>query len=103
MGFYLDTALPTRKAEQLKRDHGARVTLRPEHLKDVPEGMTLICVVENGRFDAAAIVYSDDELRAFSSDGTSRPRTWMLMDTKEVVSMKPQLAEYLRGQKSWNG
>lgn len=101
MGFYIEVAEAKQKAMQLKRDHNAQVILRPTLLNEIPKGKTLICVMENGLFDAAGIIYSQEELEAFSEASTGRPRTWLLMDTEEVVKLKPHLADYLRGERSW--
>lgn len=101
MGVYIEVPFATEKAMQLKRDYGAQVILRPKLLTEVPKGKTLICVVENGMFDAAGIIFSQSELEAFSETRTGRPRTWLLMDTEEVVKLKPHLAAELRGERSW--
>lgn len=101
MGFYIQTKDALQKAMQLKRDHGAQVVMRPTVIDEIPKGKTLICVVENGLFDAAGIVYSQNELEAFSETRTDRPRTFMLMDTEKVVELCPHIAEYLRGERSW--
>ncbi len=45
----------------------------------------IICVVDNGPFEAAGFAYSQRELDFFSiPDG--RPRTWVVMDRKRSVS-----------------
>ena len=102
MGHYLEVPERNNKRAQLIKLHGAEdIGLPPASLARVPKGKTLICVVENGPFDAAGIAYSDEELKEFKVlDG--RPRTWLLMDTEEVVKMKPNLAEYLRGERDWS-
>lgn len=100
MGFYLDLQ-PTEMAMQLKRDHGAQLVLRPLHFADVPADKTLICVIENGPRDAAGIIFDQAELDRFAYDGTTRARTWLLVDTARIVQMKPHLAAYLRGERDW--
>lgn len=37
----------------------------------------LICVVDNGLFEAAAYVEDERELIRFRDDGTNRPKVWM--------------------------
>lgn len=101
MGIYLETPFQLDKAMQLKRDHGAQVVNRPEHLSDIPKDKTLVCVVENGLFDAAGIAYSQEEMESFAHyDG--RPKTWMLIDTTEVISMKPHLAKNVNEDGTWD-
>lgn len=101
MGFYLDLQ-PHEMAMQLKRDYGAQLVPRPTRFTDVPVDKTLVCVIEVGvHGDAAGIIYDQGELDRFAFDGTSRPRTWLLVDTEHIVQMKPHLADYLRGERDW--
>jgi hypothetical protein len=95
MGYYIETPIATSRALQLASMYDAEVVERPESINDIPRGKTLICVVQNGMFDAAAIVYSDYELDAFSQPGDPRPRTWMLMDREDVVEANPHVAGVL--------
>lgn len=37
----------------------------------------LICVVENGYFDAAGYAFSEKEFEHFNSSTDQRPKTWM--------------------------
>lgn len=83
MGYYLNTfktgtALPnTGKAEALLSEEGVR---------EVPGTQfepNLVCVVENGLFDAAGYCFSKEEFEEFQRpDG--RPRRWLIVpDAKE--------------------
>jgi len=83
MGIYIEVPHHLNKAEQLMNLHGAVQTLAPDSLSDISPDKYLICVVENGLFDAAAVTYSQREMEAFKHpDG--RPRTWLLMDEEKV-------------------
>lgn len=102
MGYYLEVPENNNKAGQLIHLHGAVDTgLPPKRLADIPKGKVLICVVQNGPFDAAGIVYSQRELEDFGETDSGRHRTWLLMDVEKVVELKPHLAKYLRGEKDW--
>lgn len=47
----------------------------------------LVCVVENGMFEAAGYCYSPEEFRAFSLLDDNRPKTWLLYEkAKELAS-----------------
>jgi len=101
MGYYLEVPERNNKRAQLIKLHGAEdAGFPPANLAQVPKGKMLICVVENGVFDAAGIAYSDEELKRFKAPD-SRPKTWLLIDTEEVVKMMPHLTEYLRGERDW--
>lgn len=87
MGRYLN--LPgmgaTRKAKFLQDNHAAIVISRNE-TKDVvndPE-KAVVCVVENGMFEAAGFMYSERELEEFLNDTSGRPMTFLSMDKKFV-------------------
>jgi hypothetical protein len=84
MGYYIQVPENEGKAQQLVGLHGATILpMRPEAFEDVPEGQALICVVDNGAFEAAALCYSREEFIEFTSPdvttGHQRPRTWVLM------------------------
>ena len=79
MGHYVEVPNNKQKAGQLMKIYGAELTDCPASLSEIPKDKALICVVDNGLFEAAAFCYSDDELHEFSqADG--RPKNWMLMD-----------------------
>lgn len=80
MGYYIETPENQSKAKQLCELHSAETSPVPGSLAEIAEDKALICVISNGRFDAAALVYSDRELRDFQEPGDNRPRTWLLMD-----------------------
>ena len=92
MGYYIQTAEPCHKAGQLVSERGASRALKPETLAEIPEGEALVCVVQNGPFDAAALIYCDEELRAFGDPNDPRPREWLLMDK----ALAHELAGYPR-------
>ncbi len=107
MGYYIEVDEPKNKAQQLVDLHGAVIlTRQPDSFENVPDGMALICVVDNGPFEAAALCYSAQEFAEFAApddvgpstledhgdiavlnlrseyqeQGDQRPRTWVLMD-----------------------
>ena len=85
MGYYInEPKMGARfKAATLVEEYGAEQTL-PTPPSNVPPDKALVCVVENGLFDAAAFVFSDREYHeVIRPDG--RPRTWLLMDRAWVV------------------
>ena len=82
MGYYIQVPENKNKAQQLVDIHGAVILPQhPEAFEDT-EGQALICVVDNGPFEAAAFCYSRDEFIVFTrpDSGIQRPRTWVLMD-----------------------
>jgi hypothetical protein len=95
MGCYIQTGRNTHKAAHLIAV-GARFINKPDAF-EVPEGKVLICVVENGLFDAAAVIFDEREFTDFSvNDHTGRARTWLLMDKSAVLAIAPYAADFLK-------
>lgn len=109
MGYYIQVPDNKGKAQQLVDLHSAEILPRmPAQFEDVPDGKALICVVDNGPFEAAALCYSERDFEQFDApdesgpevetrvgpggipvyvlrstyqaQGQQRPRTWLLMD-----------------------
>ena len=87
MGKYININLKkqplgaTSKARDLIAS-GANRIAEPDGFDQYP-GKSVVCVVENGFFDAAAWAYCQSELECFKiNDG--RPKTWLLVDTDIV-------------------
>lgn len=87
MGYYINkdsqgNHLPMRgKAKALIADGGTEVS-DDIFLKD------MICVVENGAFDAAGYVYSEQEFNLFKEPdlGAQRKRIWLTHPRATVLS-----------------
>lgn len=58
----------------------ARMIDAPATFGEIPEDMALICVVDNGLFEAAAYVYCEAEFEEVTSPRDTRPRQYVLMD-----------------------
>lgn len=81
MGYYIETEGVKGKAEYLADRHEAEILPQaPDTFEDVPENKALICVVDNGPFEAAALCYSIEEFAEFNEAGDPRPKIWLLMD-----------------------
>jgi len=55
----------------------------PTSFDKVPEKMALICVVNNGPFEAAGYCFDEREFECFTHPDP-RPRTWLLMDLEKA-------------------
>lgn len=98
MGLYLDrdeAGQPLQskgKADQLIKS-GAREIPRHE-LKFQP---FLVCVVDNGPFDAAGFAYTAQEYMVFKEDRSPRPRRWLVCPLAiESQYGKDTIAEMMR-------
>ena len=83
------------KPKQLVTLYNAVILTGPPVWSEVPRDKAVICVVDNGQFEAAGFCYSHGEFERLNSPDRytfpSRPRTWLLMDSS--------LAEELSGFK----
>jgi hypothetical protein len=96
MGYYIETPESKNKAGQLVNLHQAEFVLSPEKF-DLSGPDALICVVENGGFDAAAIAFDEDERNAFlPSTHDRRPRTWLKLSKTKVLELCPQAKHVLK-------
>ena len=80
MGFYLNTikgtGLPSRgKAEAILALVAGSKKISPPLIWE-PD---LVCVVNNGTFEAAAHAYSEEEMHHFLDHLNGRPAQWMLV------------------------
>ena len=95
MGCYLETPLSHGKAQQLVELYGAELRLlRPKHLKDVPEGKVLVCVLQNPTFDAAGVCYNNQEMLDFDQPSDYRPKTWLYLDMDKACELNPHTKNY---------
>ena len=56
----------------------------PKDLRNIPPYYALICIVNNGMFDAAVWIDSNSELGAFTQPHDKRPKRWILIDEKDA-------------------
>ena len=90
MGYYINHTKagplpPKSKAAALIANEDAVEVMSPEFNPDV----ALICVVDNGSFEAAGFCFSREEMMEFSK--TYRPTRWLTMDlarAKELTGYK---------------
>jgi len=86
MGYYINhtsygEALPARgKADQLIALGGQKI---PQPKKWVEN---LVCVVENGPFDAAGYIFSQRELEDFSYPDDNRRKIWIIFPNAAELS-----------------
>ena len=82
MGIYLEPPVSTSKAQWLIDNLGATKLDGPN--EEIGENDILICVVENGLFDAAGVMFNDQERDDFNIADDPRPRTWLSMRLGQV-------------------
>lgn len=92
MGRYIQTDAAKNKAEIIcEQFNGELVSVeRAEQLMSDLESVAVVCVVDNGPFEAAAYCYSLDEFHAFSRPEDNRPKKWIaILDVEKVREAAP--------------
>lgn len=95
MGYYIQCDSPKGKAQQIIDALGAIEINQDEAGFFVKEGAdcAVVCVVDNGLFEAAAYCYNPTEFRQFTRPEDDRPKKWLLVENKSKVE---QLTGYSR-------
>lgn len=106
MGHYIEVPRGKNKAAQLKILYNAEILTRiPSTWESIPADKALICVVDNGAWEAAGLCMDKDDYQRFDAvddtgpfkngkggvytlrgeaqeRGEQRPRTWVLLEKK---------------------
>lgn len=86
MGYYIQTAQPKGKAAAICHDLGGIEINKDEAEFFIKEQMgAIICVVDNGPFEAAAYCYNLTEFRTFNDPMDDRPKRWVLIEDVNKV------------------
>lgn len=94
MGYYIETPSHHHKADWIKKHFNLQeLTEAPAVLPERP--MLLVCVVENGPFDAAAVAFDEKDLWRFTRPTDDRPKRWLLIDSAVLLKYQPNAAKYL--------
>jgi hypothetical protein len=54
---------------------------------ELPPNHALICWVHNGLFSAAAVVYDEREIDAFTQPSDHRPKQWFVADREDLYKV----------------
>lgn len=88
MGYYIQTKGSKGKAGDIAAAHSGLVLDRaPDSYDSVPADMAIICVVDNGPFEAAGFCSNKAEFEQFAGMADGRPRTWVLMDRQKAEEL----------------
>ncbi len=86
MGYYIQG--PTfDKASYIVEKYNGKVIPVSEALENLKAGKGVICVVQNGVFDAAAFCFSEREFEAFNDPDDHRIKTWIFMDLEKAKEL----------------
>ncbi len=86
MGYYIEVPKNKGKAQQIVELYGGRIVFIPPTFEDISPDEAIICVVDNGPFEAAAFCYNQGELLEFTSY-EGRPKTWVIMSHEKACEL----------------
>ena len=78
--------LPKGKAEAILNITESKEITQPKSLQDIETTQGLVCVVDNGLFEAAAFIYNNEEFSAFTLLNDMRKKRWIVI-SKEVAEL----------------
>ena len=74
------------KAEYIAEEYDGILLDTPPMFEDITPDKAIICIIDNGPFEAAGFCFSQSELHDFLyRDG--RPRTWVIIDRKKACEL----------------
>ena len=88
MGHYINTPVNHDKDAFLIDNYNAlpiNISTAAALSKQSGSDQVAICVVDNGPFEAAAIITDHREFMAFSRPSDHRPKSWLAMNKQEVL------------------
>ena len=99
MTLYLDLPGPKGQLDRLLSEFGAVVLpAPPPGLDEVPPDMALVCVVDQGSYEAAGYIITEQEFALWTDLTDISPKTWLLMDRDTADRLCPGAAE---DRESW--
>jgi hypothetical protein len=90
MGYYINQTTkqhlgPLNKADALVDDEEAiELPFAPD---EFPTDRAIICVVNNGSFEAAGFAYDKREMDSFNDPDDWRPKRWLVMDLETAKKL----------------
>lgn len=87
MGFYIQAPVLKHKAQYIVSEYDGKIVPQPKTWAEVPADKAIICVVDNGPFEAAGFAYSEKEFKTFSAPDDPRKKVWMIMNRNKAIEL----------------
>ena len=90
MGYYIQTGTLHGKARAIAEAHNGEIVSAPKQWSDIPADKALVCVVDNGPFEAAGVCVDEQEFESFvltPDSGRQRPRDYVLLDRAKAFEL----------------
>jgi hypothetical protein len=87
MGYYIETPGNKNKAAQICEAYPeAKVIPQPDSFSQITPSVGLICIVDNGPFEAAAFCYNEREFEEFTRED-GRDKVWIVMSREKAEKL----------------
>lgn len=89
MGYYIETGQPRYKADSILADvpNSKEVALNEAREAMNDANLGVVCVVENGFFDAAGFCFDLNEFDVFADPKDDRPKRWITMPRSKAETL----------------
>jgi len=89
MRYYIQTpGNHHNKARIIAEQHGGTLLAKaPRTYADIPADKALVCVVDNGPFEAAAVAVDEGEFKVFTDPLEERPRQYVVIDKAKAYEL----------------
>ncbi len=84
MGYYIQGGGALGKTQFLVTEMGGKQIPQPRSFDDIPADKALICVVNNGPFQAAGLIFSPSEFKAFTLPTDYRDKEFVLVNRQDA-------------------
>jgi hypothetical protein len=105
MGFYIfNLPEPSKgKADRLMKECPEAKEIKSPAIWAPPEGTMYVCILYNPQFEAAALAYSEREMKniQYMGPGDYRQRRWFTVPHSYLAEKLPHLASYINGEEDW--
>jgi hypothetical protein len=96
MAHYVETEVPSNKADWLLNNFPEILEIiRQEVQFDSSGERVLVCVIDNGDFEAAGVCCNVDELKLFMERDDFRWKRWLVVPRSLVLQLRPQVGGHL--------
>ena len=85
MGFYIEGPLKDKEVF-MHHEYGAESCVCPKSYSDIPKGKALICIIDNGPFEAAGFCFDEEEFEEFIAPDP-RPRSYVLINRTKAEEL----------------
>lgn len=84
MGFYVNPQTGTKEA--FLNQNGEMIPT-PKNYTSVPSSKAIVCLVDNGMFTAAGVIYSEREFADWNNVADTRPKKWYSVDRSKLYEV----------------